>query len=110
MLSIDNLDKIVGKHIEFGWYVDSYRIIGESQYQFRITNTVFKTENTFSLQLERIPIGRGRFIYEIWAWGIDGNVIRKLVPFENLKTLRTFLQSVKSIVQLYMEKYGTNVS
>lgn len=105
MLIINNLDKIVGAILYDDWVVTKYELVGEYQYQFEVTKIIGKiignNKHAFSIQLERKPIGEGRYIYEVWAWGKDGNVIRKMVYLKYFRSVKDFVSVLDTIVKDY---------
>jgi hypothetical protein len=99
MLLIENIDKICGELISDDWCVYQSEIVGDVQYQFSVEKLT--TSQNFTIQVERLPIGEKKLIYEVWAWKSDGNIIRKMVDIDYFKDYKDFLKVLESIVLNY---------
>ena len=77
MLLIQNIETIIDRVVLREWWVENYELIGDNQYQFLVSN--IKTLKKFTIQVERLPIGDKKLIYEVWAWKEDGNIVRRKI-------------------------------
>lgn len=99
MLLIQNIETIIDRVILGEWWVENYELIGDAQYQFLVLN--IKTLKKFTIQVERLPIGAEKLIYEVWAWKEDGNIIRKMVELKHFKQVDDFIKVLETIVVNY---------
>lgn len=95
MLVIQNIETIIDRVIFEEWQVKNYELVGDTQYQFLLFNTNGKS---FTVQVERHPIGIKKLIYEVWAWKEDGNIIRKMVALQHFKQIDDFIKVLDIMV------------
>lgn len=100
MLLIQNIETIIDRVVLGEWWVENYELIGDNQYQFLISN--IRTLKKFTIQVERLPIGEEKLIYEIWAWKEDGNIIRKMVDLKHFKQIDDFTKVLETMVLNYL--------
>lgn len=100
MLLIQNIETIIDRVVLEEWWVENYELIGDNQYQFLISN--IRTLKKFTIQVERLPIGEEKLIYEIWAWKEDGNIIRKMVDLKHFKQIDDFTKVLETMVLNYL--------
>lgn len=99
MLLIQNIETIIDRVVLGEWWVENYELIGDTQYQFLVSN--IKNLKRFTIQVERLPIGVEKLIYEVWAWKEDGNIIRKMVDLKHFKQVDNFIKVLETIVVNY---------
>ena len=99
MLLIQNIETIIDRVVLREWWVENYELIGDTQYQFLMSN--IKTLKRFTIQVERLPIGVEKLIYEVWAWKEDGNIIRKMVDLKHFKQIDDFIKVLETMVANY---------
>lgn len=99
MLIIQNIETIVDRFIFGKWRVENYELIGDTQYQFLVSNIV--NGKKFTVQVERLPIGVKKLIYEVWAWKEDGNIIRKMVELNHFKQIDDFIKVLDTMIVYY---------
>lgn len=102
MLIIQNIETIVDRVIFGEWRVENYELIGDTQYQFLVSNIL--TGKKFTVQVERFPIGIKKLIYEVWAWKEDGNIIRKMVELKHFKQIDDFIK----VLDIMIINYSNN--
>ncbi len=99
MLLIQNIETIIDRVVLGVWWVENYELIGDNQYQFLVSNT--KTLKKFTIQVERLPIGEEKLIYEVWAWKEDGNIVRRMVDLKHFKKVDDFAKVLEKIIINY---------
>ena len=96
MLTIQNINKIWGKHVDSkwlpnskGWAVQSVESVGDTYIFELASNGRFKHAE---VQLRREPKWddlAGQTVYELWAWNLESNKAEILWrTSEDLKTIR----------------------
>lgn len=99
MLLIQNIETIIDRVVLGEWWVENYELIGDNQYQFLVSN--IKTHKKFTIQVERLPIGDKKLIYEVWAWKEDGNIVRRMVDLKHFKQVDDFAKVLEKIIINY---------
>lgn len=101
MLLIRNIEAIINTVILGKWWVKNYELVGDTQYQFSLMHT--ETLKQFTIQVERMPIGAEKLIYEVWAWKEDGNIIRKMVDLKHFRQVNSFSKILNSFITNYLK-------
>jgi len=98
MLTIQNIDKIIGEELDCkwlpntkGWVVKGIKTVGDT-YIFELVTTNGKWLGA-EIQLRREPVIReGEVNYEMWAWNLENG--KPFIKWNKLKDLKTVKDGV----------------
>ena len=102
MLTIRNIDKIIGRELDCkwlpntkDWWVKSIEEAGDTYiFELKNANSDARFQNA-EIQLRREPkldLNRSATVYEMWAWNLENN--KPEVKWNKLKDLKTVKDGV----------------